>query len=74
MLILRCGQTKDRLDYAPAGALPSALVTQLREHKTEVIRILREDEEYRRTGILQSERQVFDVVREHFSKDGKNAT
>jgi len=40
----------------------------------EVIQMLREDEEYRRTGILQSERQVFDVAREHFSKDGKNAT
>ena len=71
---LRCGRTEDRLSYSPAGALPPELVAQLRAHKTEVIQILREDEEYRRTGILQSERQVFDVAREHFSKDGKNAT
>lgn len=71
---LRCGRTEDRLSYSPAGALPPELGAQLRVHKMEVIQILREDEEYRRTGILQSERQVFDVAREHFSKDGKNAT
>jgi len=71
---LRCGRTEDRLSYSPAGALPPELVAQLRAHKMEVIQILREDEEYRRTGILQSERQVFDVAREHFSKDRKNAT
>jgi len=71
---LQCGQTEDRLHYAPAGALPPNLIAELKEHKPEVIQILREDEEYRHTGILQSERQVFDVAREHFSKDGKNAT
>ena len=71
---LRCGRTEDRISYSPAGSLPPELVAQLRAHKMEVIHILREDEEYRRTGILQSERQVFDVAREHFSKDGKNAT
>ena len=34
---------------------------------------MREDEEMRRTGIIQSERQVFELVREHFGlgeKDG----
>ena len=67
---LRCGRTEDRLHYAPAGAMPPDLVVQLREHKPEVIRILREDEEYRRTGIVQSERQVFDVAQDYFGKDG----
>jgi hypothetical protein len=68
---LRCGRTEDRLHYAPTGALPPNLVAQLKEHKAEVIRILREDEEYRRTGIVQSERQVFDVAQDYFGKDSK---
>jgi hypothetical protein len=32
---------------------------------------LREDDEIRRTGIIQSERQVFDLAREHFGLNGK---
>ncbi len=32
---------------------------------------MREDEEYHRTGIIQSERQVLDLAREYFGKDGK---
>ena len=68
---LRCGRTEDRLHYAPLGALPPGLVAKLREHKLEVIQILREDEEYRRTGIIQCERQVFDLARNCFGGDGK---
>jgi hypothetical protein len=68
---LRCGQNEDRLHYAPSEALPATLVAQLKEHKLEVIRILREDEEYRRTGIIQCERQAFDLARNYFAKDGK---
>jgi hypothetical protein len=68
---LRCGKTEDRLHYAPAGTLPPHLVVELKEHKPEVIQILREDEEYRLTGIIQCERQVFDLVRDHFREDGK---
>jgi hypothetical protein len=68
---LRCGQTEDRLRYTPAGALPPNLVAELKEHKPEVIQILREDEEYRRTGLIQSERQVFDLARDYFREDGK---
>jgi hypothetical protein len=71
---LRCGRIEDRLHYAPPGALPPGLVAELREHKMEVIQILREDEEYRQTGILQSERQVFDLTREHFGEGGKDNT
>ena len=63
---LQCGRTEDRLSYSPAGSLPPELVTELKEHKQQIIRILREDEEFRRTGIIQTERQVFDMVREHF--------
>jgi hypothetical protein len=62
---LRCNRTEDRLHYAPAGMLPPELVAALREHKQEVIQIFREDEELRRTGKIQSERQVFELAREH---------
>ena len=66
---LRCGRTEDRLHYAPAGTLPPELVAELKKRKQEVIQILREDEEYRQTGIIQCERQVFALVREHFGVD-----
>ena len=68
---LRCGKSEDRLHYTPAGALPPSLVAELKEHKPEVIQILREDEEYRRTGIIQCERQVFDLARNYFREDGR---
>ena len=68
---LRCEQTEDRLHYTPAGALPRDLVTELKKHKQEVIRILREDEEYLRTGLIQCERQVFDLARDYFGGDGE---
>ena len=63
---LRCGRTEDRLHYTPAGTLPPALIAELKAHKQEVIQILREDDEYRRTGIIQCERQVFEMAREYF--------
>jgi TubC N-terminal docking domain len=68
---LRCGWTEDRLHFAPAGTLPPHLVAELKEHKREVIQILREDEEYLRTGVIQCERQVFDLACEYFLEDGK---
>ena len=68
---LRCGRTEDCLHYAPSGALPPDLVTELKEHKGEVIQILREDEVYRRTGIIQCKRQVFELARSYFTEDGK---
>ncbi len=37
----------------------------------EIIQIMREDEEMRRTGIIQSERQVFGLAREHFGLNEK---
>jgi len=63
---LQCGRTEDRLHYTPAEALPPELVAELKAHKQEVIRILREDEEFRRTGIIQCQRQVLDLAREFF--------
>jgi hypothetical protein len=71
---LRCGRTEDHLHYAPAGALPRELVAELKKHKQVVIQMLREDDEYRQTGILQCERQVFDLAREHFGPDTYEGT
>ncbi len=68
---LRCNKTEDRLHYTPAGALPPNLVAELKEHKPEVIQILREDEEYWRTGIIQCERQVFDMARKRFDSPNR---
>ena len=68
---LRCGRTEDWLDYTPAGALPLELIDELKARKQEVIRILREDEEFERTGIIQSERQVFDFARKYFGEDAR---
>ncbi len=66
---LRCGKTEGHLHYTPAGVLPPNLIEELKEHKPEVIQILREDDEFRRTGRIQSERQVFDLAREFFGSD-----
>ena len=68
---LRCDRTEDRLHYASAGALPPELVAKLKERKQELIRILREDEELRRTGKVQSVSQVFDLARNYFRKGGQ---
>ena len=63
-MTLRCGKTEDRLHYMPAGALPPNLVAELKEHNPVVIQMLREDKEYRRTGIMQCERRVFDLAQD----------
>ena len=66
---LTCGRTEDRLNAKPAGVLTPNLIAEITEHKSEIIRIMREDEENRRlevTGIIQSERQVFEMAREWF--------
>jgi hypothetical protein len=68
---LRCGCMEDRLYYSPTGALPPELVDELKEHKQEIIVMLREDEELRRTGLIQSERHVFDLARSHFGGDAE---
>ncbi len=60
---------EDRLNAKPTAALTPELIAEIREHKLEIIKIMREDEEMRRTGIIQSERQVFDLAREYFGLD-----
>ena len=68
-ITLTCSKTKDRLNAKPTSALTPELIKDIRKHKQEIIQILREDEEMLRTGIIQSERQVFDLAREFFGAD-----
>jgi TubC N-terminal docking domain len=67
---LRCDEGQ-RLRFSPPGALPDELRHQLKERKAEILKILEEDEEFFRTGIIQSERQAFELAREHFGLDEK---
>jgi TubC N-terminal docking domain len=65
-ITLTCGRTEDRLNAKPTSALTPELIKEIKEHKMEIIQIMREDEQMRRTGVIQSERQVFELAREHF--------
>ncbi len=70
-ITLRRGRTEDHLNAKPTAALTPKLVSEISEHKAEIIEIMREDERLRETGIIQSERQVFDLARERFRGYGK---
>jgi hypothetical protein len=73
-IMLTCGRTENRLNAKPTSALTPDLIKEIKEHKMEIIQIMREDEEMRRTGIIQSERQAFDLTREHYGRNKKGAT
>ena len=68
-LTLKASMTEDTLRAYPAARLTQELATAIKEHKADIINALREDEEMRRTGIIQSERQVFEMAREYFGLD-----
>ena len=68
-ITLTCSKTEDRLNAKPTSALTPDLIKEIREHK---IQIMREDEEMRRSGIIQSQRLVFDLAREHFGLNEKD--
>ena len=68
-LTLKTSWAKDTLKAYPAGNLTPELAAAIKEHKVEIIRILREDEEFRRTGIIQAERQVFELARDFFGSN-----
>lgn len=69
-LTLTASKTEDTLKVYPAENITPELAAAINEHKADILRIIREDEELRRTGIIQSERQVFELAREHFGLDG----
>jgi hypothetical protein len=70
-LTLAASETEDTLKVYPAENITPELAEVIREHKAKIIRILREDEEMRRTGIIQSERQVFELASEFFGANEK---
>jgi hypothetical protein len=68
-LTLKAGMAEDTLKVYPATSLTPELTTAIKEHKAAIIQVLREDELMRRTGVIQSERQVFEMAREYFGLD-----
>ena len=70
-LALTASKTEDILKVYPAKKLTPELAAAIKEHKADIIRIVREDEEMRRTGIIQCERQVFDLAYEFFGLNEK---
>ncbi len=70
-LTLKASMTQDTLKVYPAENLTPELVAAIKEHKAEIIKIMRENELFRRTGIIQCESQVFELAREYFALDDK---
>jgi hypothetical protein len=70
-VILSYFAEEDRLNAKPTSALTPGLIEEIRLHKQEIIQIMREDEELRETGIIRSERQVFDLAHENLRTSEK---
>lgn len=70
-LTLTANKTQDTLKAYPAVNLTPELAAAIKEHKADILRITREDEEMRRTGTIQCERQVFELAREFFGMNEK---
>jgi hypothetical protein len=68
-LTVRTSITEDTLKVYPAERISPELAVAIKAHKADIIKVIREDEEMRRTGIIQSERQVFEMGREYFGLD-----
>jgi hypothetical protein len=65
-LTLTASKTEDILKAYPAVNLTPELAAAIKEHKPDIIRIMREDEEIRRTGSIQCDHEVFELTREFF--------
>jgi len=70
-LTLTASKTEDTLKVYPAQNITPELAAAIKEHKNDIVKIMREDEEMRRTGVIQSERQVFEMAHEYFGLDEK---
>ncbi len=70
-LTLTASNTEDTLKIYPAANMTPELAAAIKEHKAAIVRIVREDEEMRRTGVIQSERQAFRLARQHFGVEEK---
>jgi len=70
-LTLRVSKTEDTLKVYPVENITPDLAAAIKEHKADLIRIMREDEAIRRTGVIQSKRQVFELARKYFGLNEK---
>jgi hypothetical protein len=68
-LTVTASKTGDTLKVYPAERISPELAASIKVHKAAIIKVVREDEEMRRTGVIQSERQVFEMAREYFGLD-----
>ncbi|HEY6714535.1 MAG TPA: hypothetical protein VI055_19990 [Rubrobacter sp.] len=66
---LRTNKAEDTLKVYPAERFTPDLAAAIKEHKADIIQVMREDEELRRTDIIQSERQVFEMAHDYFDLD-----
>ncbi len=70
-LSLAANEGEDALRVFPASRLTPELSAAIREHKQSLIGVALEDRRFRETGVVQSERQVFELAREYFGLDKK---
>jgi hypothetical protein len=70
-LTLEASETEDALKVYPAANITPELAAAIRVYKSALIRVALEDRRLRETGVIQSERQVFELAREFFGKDSK---
>ena len=63
---LAANEGENALRVSPASRLTPELSAAIREHKRALIGVALEDRRFRETGIVQSERQVFEMAREYF--------
>jgi hypothetical protein len=68
-LTVTVNKTEDTLKVYPAERISPELVADIKAHKAAIMKVMREDEEMRRTDVIQSERQVFEMAREYFGLD-----
>lgn len=68
-LRLAAAEGENVLQVSPASNLTPELSVAIKEHKEALIRVALEDQRFRETGIIQTERQVFELAREHFDLD-----
>lgn len=68
-LTLRTSKTEDILKVYPVESISPELAVAIKAHRAAIIKVHREHEEMRRTGMIQSERQVFDMAYEYFGLD-----
>lgn len=61
---LRYSPSEDKLYHSPASRVSPELAERTRTNRGALVRMLIEDEEFRRTGVLQSELQVFEEFRD----------